>query len=119
MKTVATILDAERHPVLAADEQHEYADKFALAEFLTNTSVAAQMNALTALGLQPDQFKTVSEWVLQKKQNVTLRFLAEDGCTFLKEEDVEVQRPGANTKSSPKPKSTAVAFSVAAARRKR
>jgi len=94
LKTVATILEAERHPVLAADEPHEYADKYALAEYLTNTAVASQMNALTALGLQPSQLKTISEWVLQKKKSVTLRFLAEDACSFLKEEDVEVQHPG-------------------------
>ena len=94
LKTVATILETERHPVLAADEPHEYADKYALAEYLTNTALASQMNTLKALGLQPSQLKTLSEWVLQKKQSITLRFAAEDTCCFLKEEDVNVQYPG-------------------------
>ena len=62
LKTVTNILDAERHPVIAADEPHEYADKYALAEFLTNTAIAATINALTATGLQPDQQKTVLGW---------------------------------------------------------
>jgi hypothetical protein len=90
LKTVSGLLDAERHPVLAAEEPHAYDDKYALAEFLTNTSIASQMNTLSVLGLQPDQQKLVSSWVTEKKLPVTLRFLAEDTCTFLKEEDVEV-----------------------------
>jgi len=94
LRTVATILEAERHPVLAAEEPHRYQDKFALAEFLTNTAIAAQTNALSALGLPPDQLPTLYEWAVNKKQSVTLRFLAEDACSFLKEQDVEVQRPG-------------------------
>ena len=90
---VERILEAERHPVLAADEPHDYNDKFALAEFLTNTGVAALLNALMALGLQPDQLSTLCDWINVSKKTVTLRFLAEDVCTFLKEEDVEVKRP--------------------------
>jgi len=90
MKQVRTILANTRNPRLAENEEHVYDDKYALVEFLTNTSVAAQMNALERLGLDPDKFRTVSGWVHDGRKTVTLRFKAKDTCSFLKERDVEI-----------------------------
>jgi hypothetical protein len=90
LKKVQTIIDITRHPRLAEDEEHVYDDKYALAEFLTNTAVAAQMNALERLGLTPELLQTVSGWVHNDNKSVTLRFQAQDTCTFLKEQQVEL-----------------------------
>jgi hypothetical protein len=91
---VQTILDTTRHPVLAheSEEDHTYDDKFALAEFLINTGIAAKMNALERLGLGPDQLEQVVGWVhLQPdKPSVTMRLEATDSCHFLKENIVDL-----------------------------
>jgi hypothetical protein len=90
LKKVETILDTTRSPRLAEEEEHKYDDKYALIEFLTNTSVAAQMNALERLGLTSELMATVSQWVHNDNKTVTLRFQAQDTCTFLKEQQVEL-----------------------------
>ncbi|KAL7571848.1 hypothetical protein ACA910_002925 [Epithemia clementina (nom. ined.)] len=97
LRKVHAILGTEKLNVrLASDDpQHkDYNDKFALAEFLTNTSVAAQLTVLEQLGLTATQLQTLMQWVHDEQQTVTLHFQAEDGCSFLKEQDVEV---GGNT----------------------
>lgn len=72
------------------EEQHSYDDKFALAEFLVNTAIAAKMNALERLGLTSEKLQQVSKWVHEDKQSLTLRLQAEDYCTFVKDRMVEV-----------------------------
>lgn len=52
LERVRTILDATRLPRLAHEEEdHKYNDKFTLVEFLMNTGISAQINALERLGL--------------------------------------------------------------------
>ena len=88
---VQSILDHTRHPRLAEDEpEHTYDDKYALAEFVTNTAIAAQMNALEKLGLDGDKWQTVAQWVHQDQKTVTMRWEARDSCAFFKERDVDV-----------------------------
>ena len=41
LESARRVLDTTREPVLAADVPHEYADKYLLAEFVTNTCLAA------------------------------------------------------------------------------
>jgi hypothetical protein len=87
------ILDTTRHPRLAHqdEEQHTYEDKFALAEFLVNTSIAAKMNALERLGLTSERLQQVSNtWVHKEQQSVTLRLQAEDTCVFVKDRMVDL-----------------------------
>ena len=36
---------------------HRYDDKYSLAEFVTNTSLASQLNCLSRLGLDADQVR--------------------------------------------------------------
>jgi hypothetical protein len=90
LKQVQTILDTTRNPRLAGEEEHKYEDKYALTEFLTNTAIAAQRNALERLGLTPELFALVNSWVVDDKKTVTLRFQAQDTCTFLKEQQIKV-----------------------------
>jgi hypothetical protein len=92
MKHVQTVLDNTRQPRLAEDEEHTYDDKYALTEFLTNTSIASQMNALERLGLDPEKIMKVMGWVhsSSRSHSVTLRFVAEDTCQFMMEQEVDM-----------------------------
>jgi RNA-splicing ligase RtcB len=82
LKRIETILDTTRNSRLAEEEEeeeeeeHTYDDKYASTEFLTNTAIAAQVNALEQLGLTPELLQTVSGWVHDDKETVTLRFLS-------------------------------------------
>eukprot|EP00545_Synedropsis_sp_CCMP1620_P000355 CAMPEP_0119005492 /NCGR_PEP_ID=MMETSP1176-20130426/1748_1 /TAXON_ID=265551 /ORGANISM="Synedropsis recta cf, Strain CCMP1620" /LENGTH=988 /DNA_ID=CAMNT_0006957305 /DNA_START=85 /DNA_END=3051 /DNA_ORIENTATION=+ len=90
LDSVQTVLDVNRKPRLAEDMDHKYDDKYALAEFLTNTTIAAQMNILERLGLTEDKLKRLYDMVHVDKRSVTISFEAEDTCTFLKEQLVDV-----------------------------
>jgi hypothetical protein len=61
-----------RNPILPEDVPHKYQDKYQLAEFLTNTALAGQMNCLDSLGLGATGLKTLKEW--SKERAITLRF---------------------------------------------
>jgi hypothetical protein len=90
LRSVEQILGTTRNPRLLEDEDHVYEDKYALAEFLTNTIVAAQMNVLGALGLTDEIFDELWKTVHEEKRSVTLRFQAELSTRFVKEEQVKV-----------------------------
>jgi hypothetical protein len=90
LNQVETILDVTRTPTYAEDQDHSYNDKYALAEFLTNTAVAAQMNVLEHMGLDEEKLHKLSDIVHQEKRSVTLRFAALESCSFLKEQVVKV-----------------------------
>lgn len=82
------ILDLDRNPRLAEDVSHDYTDKYALANSMTNTAIISQMNVLHRIGLSND--------VLQKIDSTkatTLRFHAFDSCQFVKEQVVDVPVP--------------------------
>ena len=82
-------MGTEKHPLMAEDDtEHKYEDKYCLAEFVTNTSLAAQLCVLENLGLTYEHLKTVLQWVQEEKETVTLFFQAQDGCSFLKEQEV-------------------------------
>ena len=92
LRKVQALLGTEKHPRLASDDPNHtvYNDKYALAEFVTNTSVASQLTILEHLGLTTLQLQTLLKWVHEDHDTVTMQFQAEDGCSFLKEQDVEV-----------------------------
>ena len=62
------------------------ADRYLLAEVLTNVAAGAETNTLEALGLNPKTARQVLGWA--SNRNVTLRFKSEERCTF----DREVKR---------------------------
>ena len=49
---VRKILKAERNQTYMESVQHTYSDKFGLAEFLTNISLAAQINCFQMMGIE-------------------------------------------------------------------
>ena len=90
LKQVKTILDVNRNPRYAEDQDHSYDDKYALTESLVNTAIAAQVNLFERMGLTEEKLRALRDIVMQDKRTVTLRFEAEDTCTFLKEQKVNV-----------------------------
>eukprot|EP01122_Echinamoeba_exundans_P006772 TRINITY_DN1971_c0_g2_i1.p1 TRINITY_DN1971_c0_g2~~TRINITY_DN1971_c0_g2_i1.p1 ORF type:complete len:992 (+),score=172.24 TRINITY_DN1971_c0_g2_i1:130-3105(+) len=89
LASVKTILENERQPQLAADVPHTYSDKYALAEYLTNSALAAQLNVLEALGVTEKILHKLVQW--SEKRSVTLRFKAEEKCEFDREETRKVE----------------------------
>lgn len=75
------ILDITRHPQYPTTIHHQYADKFALVEFITNSSLAGVWNCLSLLGVMKKQ--ELKKWAQDKQ--VTLRFRPEEQCAFLRE----------------------------------
>ncbi|KAG7361034.1 hypothetical protein IV203_036134 [Nitzschia inconspicua] len=90
LNEVDRILNLGRNPRLAEDVDHEYADKYALANTLTNTAIIAQMNVLDCLGLTDHILKKIDF-----TKPTTLRFQAIDSCEFIKKQVVDVPAPTA------------------------
>ena len=84
-----TILEVTRNPQYAADVQHEYEDKYLLAEFLTNASVASHASALDYLGVTEKPLEQLKEW--SQKNSVSLRLNVEETCAFLRKTVREVE----------------------------
>ena len=111
IKTVETILDNTRNPCLASPSHtHVYDDKFTLVEFMTNTATTALLQVLDKMmGLEssassPQQPKETAQQLFQnfmkvvkvvkdQKKSVTMRFLAREQCSFVKEEEIEKEYP--------------------------
>ena len=83
------ILENTRNPQQPADVTHTYTDKFHLAEFLTNTTLAAQLTILEQLGVTPELVKKFKEW--SRTRSVTLRFSGEERCVFDRKVEREVE----------------------------
>ena len=90
LESIKTILDNTRNPRLAEEEDHTYDDKYALAELMTNTFVASEINIFEELGFTDDIFQRIVHGVHDEKRPVTLRFQATDYCDFEQEKDVKV-----------------------------
>jgi len=84
------VLDVNRNPEVAEDQDHSYDDKFAFAEFLSNTFIAAQMNLLENIGMNQDKIEKIYSMVHDDKRSVMIRFQAEDSCKFEKETIADV-----------------------------
>ena len=85
MRQVKTVLDNEKSPHLAEDVPHEYQDKYLLAEFLTNTAIAAHVNVLDILGLTSEKLTQLKAW--SKTRSVTLQLDVTETCEFIKMEE--------------------------------
>ena len=88
---VKKILDNARVPEIPESVSHKYDDKYLLAEFLTNTSMAATLNCFDLLGISPDLLNKFKEW--SKTRTVTLRFSGVERCDYLREVEREVESP--------------------------
>lgn len=96
LSSVRTILENARSPQLAAEVPHTYSDKYALAELLTNTTLAAVLNALEAIGVTRKSLKKLIKWT-QKGKTITLRFNSEEACVYDREETREVESSETST----------------------
>ena len=88
LQQVRTVLDNTRTPVLPEDCPHEYTDKYLLAEFLTNTCLAAELNCLELLGLDAAKLKQLRAWAADR--SVTLRLSLSETCTFNREQSRDI-----------------------------
>lgn len=89
LAAIRTVLDTTRNPQYPADVAHAYTDKYLLAEFLTNTALAADLNVLEAAGLSAAQLARLKEW--SASRSVTLRLRGLETCTFDKKVVREVE----------------------------
>lgn len=91
LATVSRVLENTRSPRLAADhEDHSYDDKFGLAEFITNSALAASLNAFDRLGMDESKLGELKNAVDQNK-SVTLRFSSTETCEFIEEKETEIE----------------------------
>jgi hypothetical protein len=73
--------------------QHRYEDKYLLAEYLTNTSAACYLNALTHLGLSAAHQSVLQQWALNPTKDISLRFSKTEECTFVEKRERDVEDP--------------------------
>ena len=92
LEKVRTILETTKHPEQAKEVAHTYDDKYLLAEFLTNTAIAALLNVLETVGLSVKGVGKLVEWS-KGKRAVSLRFSAEEKTAFVREETREEEDP--------------------------
>ena len=88
LTTLTAILDESRRPLIAEDVHHAYSDKFALADFLANTSLAATFQCLEALGLEEPKLRELH--AAAATSTITLRLAAEETCSFERSAKLEL-----------------------------
>lgn len=74
------VLSEAKHPCLAVDACHEYKDEYLLAELLSKTALASQVNCLATLGLSAQHFELLRSWSYTHR--VSLQFRSEERCTY-------------------------------------
>jgi len=92
MKAVQSILSSTRNPHLASpSDAHTYDDKFALVELTSTIAISALCNAFEGLGLDKSKLSQLVNVVKDdEEKNVTLRFSANEKCSFVKEDTIEI-----------------------------
>ncbi|MGK3741120.1 MAG: hypothetical protein ACI90V_007970 [Bacillariaceae sp.] len=85
LHSVRRVLDINRNPTLAEDVDHNYNDKFKLANLLTNTAIISLTIILERFGLTKEVLQSIDT-----SKPTTLRFGASESCRFVKEETVDV-----------------------------
>ncbi|KAI8823110.1 uncharacterized protein EV422DRAFT_523423 [Fimicolochytrium jonesii] len=99
LEQIKRILETTRQPTYAGDVPHQYKDKYLLAEFLTNAALNAQWTCLELLGLDDQGVKLLKDWTTLQTNRpaVSLRFIAEERCGFLREQERHVEAPSSET----------------------
>lgn len=93
LEKVKTVLENTKFPQHAANVPHTYNDKYLLAEFLTNTFIAATLNVLETIGLNVEGVRKLVEWSKAQGRSVSLRFSMEERTVFEKETTREEEDP--------------------------
>ena len=89
LSRIRTVLDNTRNPNVSSEVPHSYNDKYLLAEFLANSSLAAQVNILEVLGVTSENFRKLKEWA--QTRSVSVRFTASETCDFIKTVERKVE----------------------------
>ena len=76
LEELKKILEVQRQPKLPEEVTHKYDDKFALAESLTNTALAAEVVVLGQLGVNLNILKELLKW--SENRTITLRFQGQE-----------------------------------------
>ena len=74
---------------------HSYNDKYLLAEHLANSFITCQLNCLLSIGFTQEHLKTMYDWAINEKQVVSVEFISNETCSFIKK---HVYKQEANTK---------------------
>lgn len=77
---VRSILDTSRQPTYPSEVSHKYDDKYMLVDFLTNTTLAAQLTCMELLGLNMKSLQQLKKW--SASRTITLRLKAEYVLSF-------------------------------------
>ena len=77
------LLHKEKHLDIPGDVAHQYADKYLVADYLTNTAISCFSTTLLRLGLSEANLTKLVSWACS--QDVSLRFELSERCVFLKE----------------------------------
>ena len=62
-----------------------YADKYSLAEYLTNSTLAASLHVFSLLGFNDINTREIIKWNNEDWKSVSLRVIIEEKCVFVKE----------------------------------
>jgi len=87
LKSVKSILETTRNPVLLEDTDHTYQDKYALVEFVINSAIASYGNVLKHIGVKEDLLDQALRWTHESKLTVELEFVGTIWSDFVKEEE--------------------------------
>jgi len=93
------ILSIARAPAPAADVGHKYDDKYALAEWMGNLTVATLLQCMEQMGASPADLATMSNWA-RGGRSVSLRFECTETCVYVREHKREVESPKVVTEHS-------------------
>jgi len=90
LESVRRVLDVDRGAKirLADDVDHEYQDKYKMADLMTNMTIVTLVSVLEKLGLTKDILRG-----LDKSKEITLCFCASESCKLAKEEVVDEPLP--------------------------
>ena len=82
LDVVKRILDVNRKPVFASDVQHQYQDKYILAEMLSNMTLASTLYSLQTIGVDDSSMQKMLDW--SECRSVTLSLRATERCNFVR-----------------------------------
>jgi len=89
LRRIRTVLDNTRNPQYPAEVPHRYDDKYLLAELVTRVAVASWLQCLEVIGMSAEQLVQLHAWA--KTRSVTLRLVAQEDCSYLREETRKVE----------------------------
>jgi hypothetical protein len=93
LRRAALVLSSNREAVLrpADGVQHQYNDKYLLADHLTNTAQVCYLSSFEEIGLSRAKVAVLKGW--SSRRSVSLRFERKQRCQFVREIEKDVEDP--------------------------